>query len=417
MPFGLSRRPGLVIAALALAASLTSLGNGFALDDLHIIANNPRVHSLAAPWAYLGQTYWPPERGPALYRPLTILGFALQWAVGGGAPLVFHLTNLLLYLAAALAVFWLARQLLPPTAAFIAAALFAVHPVHVEAVGNVVGQSEIIVGIVIPLAVGWYIRARRAGPLGFRDGALLAALYAVGLAAKEHAVVLPGLLLFAELLLVEDSAPPRTRLERVFPTQLALIAVLVTFWTIRTMVTGGVVGRDIHPAFRYGGIGTRLLTALGVIPEWFRLLLVPLHLSADYNPQEIPVLSTLGVRPLFGLGLILGLLAALGWAWRRRPVVAFGILWMGLTLLPVSNFLIPTGILLAERTLFLPSVGAMLGLVGLVAARLPDWESWTVGHFRPAPALLALVLLLGVVRSATRQLVWRDNATLFARTA
>ena len=124
-------------------------------------------------------------------------------------------------------------------AAIVAALLFAVHPVHVEAVGNIVGQSELLVALLLSLAVVIYVRARQAGPLSARDGIVVAGLYLLGLMAKEHAVVLPGLLVIAEFLLIEDATPIRQRAERLLPALLAQVAVLVVFWTVRTMVTGG----------------------------------------------------------------------------------------------------------------------------------------------------------------------------------
>ena len=133
----------LTVALFALGAAASSLGNGFALDDLPLVQQNPRVRQLAPPWTYLAQTYWPPGRGPALYRPLTVAGFAVQWSLGRGAPLAFHLTNMMLYLLVALLVLAVARRLLPLPAAFGTALLFAVQPVHAEAVGSVVGQAEL----------------------------------------------------------------------------------------------------------------------------------------------------------------------------------------------------------------------------------------------------------------------------------
>jgi protein O-mannosyl-transferase len=418
MPFGKARRPVLLVSVVALLASVTSLGNRFALDDLPIILGNPRVHSLATPWAYLSQTYWPPERGHALYRPLTILGFAMEWAVGGGAPFVFHLASVFLYIAACVAVFWLADCLLPRPAALIAALLFAVHPVHVEAVGNIVGQAEPLVGMLLAVAVGLYVRARRRGPLTPRHGVALAALYGLGLMAKEHAAVLPGLLVLAELLVVDDRGTgARRRAEQLLPTLLAQAAVLVSFWTVRTTVTGGLIGRDWHPAFRSGGTSIRIWTALGVVPEWVRLLLFPSHLSADYNPQEIPVGTGLGPRQALGLAMLAVLTGFVAWAWRRRPVAAYGILWACVAIFPVSNLLLPTGIFLAERTLFLASIGGMLAVGAVVSPYLTEWESWMPGKRRMALALFGVILLAGGVRSALRQPIWRDNPTLFAQTA
>ena len=86
-----------LLVVLALAASASSLGNGFAYDDTWIISSNTRIHSLAEWWRFFGQSYWPPTYQQALYRPLTILAFAVEWAIGGGRPWPFHLANVLLY--------------------------------------------------------------------------------------------------------------------------------------------------------------------------------------------------------------------------------------------------------------------------------------------------------------------------------
>lgn len=417
MPLATRRWFPLVVLAAALAASLTSLGNGFALDDLPIVLQNSRVHSVATPWAWLVQTYWPPEHGAALYRPLVIAGFALQWTAGSGGPFVFHLVNVLLYAAASLAVLWLARQLLPDGPALLAALYFAVQPVHVEAVGNIVGQSELLVGLLISLGVGVYVRERGAGAVTVRAGVALTGLYLLALMAKEHALVFPALLVLAELLLVEHPDGVRARFERLIPLYLALGVVAVSFWTVRTMVTGGTIGRDWHPAFRTGGFGLRLWTSLGVLPEYLRLLLFPAHLSADYNPQEIPVATGVGLRPLLGVAVLLLLLGIVRWSWRRRPVIAFGLLWCALALFPVSNLLLPTGILLAERTLFLPSIGAALALGAAAMLVASRWAGWSASGRRLAVAGLGIVALAGVVRSALRQPVWKNNATLFEETA
>jgi tetratricopeptide (TPR) repeat protein len=183
------------------------------------------------------------------------------------------------------------------------------------------------------------------------------------------------------------------------------------------MVTGGLVGRDWHPAFRSGGAGVRVWTFLGVVPEYFRLLLFPAHLSADYNPQQIPVGVGPGPRQLLGIVLLLFLFAAIVWSWRRLPVFAFGILWGAVALVPVSNLLLPTGIFLAERTLFLPSVGVALALGAALAPWLVQMPTWSPRLRRLVLAGGSLVALAGIVRSAVRQSVWKDNATLFSRTA
>ena len=103
----------LAVVLLAVTASLSGLQNGFALDDVHIIVENNRVHALSEVWRMFGQTYWPPDEGASLYRPLTIIAFAVQWALGHGSPFPFHLTNIVLYALVAVALFRLALLMVP----------------------------------------------------------------------------------------------------------------------------------------------------------------------------------------------------------------------------------------------------------------------------------------------------------------
>ncbi|HZN98306.1 MAG TPA: hypothetical protein VFB61_11290, partial [Gemmatimonadales bacterium] len=157
------RRPEVIVVFLALAASLASLGNGFVYDDVPIILQNRVVHNLAASERIWHSAYWP---AGWLYRPLTIQLFALQWAAGNGSPLVFHVVSILLMAATALLFWRLARRCLPPLPALIGSALFAVHPVHVESVGNVVGQAELLAAACALLAVERYLAWREHGAPG-----------------------------------------------------------------------------------------------------------------------------------------------------------------------------------------------------------------------------------------------------------
>ena len=136
-PDGPSWRPFLAIGALALGASATGFHNGFTYDDRSIIVQNPKVHHLGHLARLWTETYWPPWMGGGLYRPFTMSAFTLEWVAGHGAPWVFHLVNIALYVAVCLAVYALAALVLPRTLAAVAGGLFAVHPVHVEAVGNI----------------------------------------------------------------------------------------------------------------------------------------------------------------------------------------------------------------------------------------------------------------------------------------
>jgi hypothetical protein len=404
----------LSIAALAVLASGVGIHNGFAYDDRWIVVQNANAHSLNRPWELFATTYWPNTRGASLYRPLTILIYAAQWVFGGGAPFLYHFVNISLYVVDSVLVLLLGLQCLPRSGAWVAAALFAVHPVHVEAVANVVGQAELWTGLVLLGAVLIYVRERQGG-VTLRPGAAVAivALYVAGMLIKENAIVLPALLVIAELFLVRDTRPLRERADQMLTLLLWMTMFALAFLWVRTRVTGEIGGDTEHPALRNLSMGQRSLLMLGLVPEFGRLFVWPDHLSADYSPQMVPGYMGwhAGLIPGALLLLCLGMLIAI--SWRRAPVVVFGMAWLVVAISPVANILIPSGILIAERTLLVPSVGVVLA-IGTIAPWVIAKVATQTRIVRIAAAgAFATLLTLGISRSAERTYTWKDSATVF----
>ena len=419
----------MLLVAIAIASSGHGLHNGFTYDDVYIIQKNGIVHTLHHWWWLFRFSYWPRLYGSDGYRPLTMLLFSIQWVVGGGASWVFHATNIVLYCVIAIAVFWLASALLPVWAAWLVAALFAVHPVHVEAVANVVGQEELTVALLLIVAAGIYIRRRlmqRQGRLPLRSSIAICLCYAIALFAKENAIVLPALLVAVELTIVDDDRTIRQRLVALRPLLLVLTLIAVLYIGARDVVKGGdIAGFQPFIVFQALDLSytNRVLTMIGVVPEWVRLFLWPAHLSTEYAPPYVDVAQGPSIVQLPGLLLLAGIIGLGIVLMRRRGIGAaasFGIMWLCITLLPVSNFIVPAGIIIAERTLFLPSVGVLLAIGALAV-----WIEKQIGAMRSkdsirmtrigAVAACIAILVAGCWRSITRTSVWHDNERLFTQ--
>lgn len=406
------------VICLSVAASISGITNRFAFDDFSIIVRNSRTHSLAHWWQLFAQSYWPQIFGGDLYRPVTMLGFALQWALGGGGPLVFHIVSIGLYALACAAFLAVLLELLPTGPAWLGAALFAVHPLHVEVVANVVGQSELLAALFMLLALLVFLRSRRKGTVAPRDICVITLLYVLGCLSKEHAIVLPALLLAAELTVFATPTPLRTRLVAVRLLGLTLAAAGLAFIWARFYVLGTkVAASDAANALLLDQpFGVRVMTMLRVMLEWVRLFLWPARLSADYSPRAIELVTGPSPEMLASAAILVGF-TGLAWSARQRvPVATFAFLWVVIALLIPSNLLIPTGFTLAERTLFLASGGVMLGIAAVVAYLTPR----NVPVSRPARLMalgvVGVLLVLGLIRSALRQSVWRDSDTLVVQT-
>ena len=413
-----ARSPAAVflLIGLVLLSTGRSLGNGFAFDDVPIIVENAQVHAVSPPWVYARQSYWPPQNLGDAYRPWTIWLFAIQWAIGGGSPMAFHVVNLALTVAITLLVCLIARRLLPPIGAIAAAALFAVHPVHVEATGNAVGQAELWMATFVLVGVLLYLRSRdgsgsEPGIPGTGTRLALAGLLILAAASKEQGIVLPVLLVALELVILRHRSPV-VPARALMPTWLLLGVTAVAFLVARFLVLGDLGGGPPAEGLEGLGIAQRSLVMLPVALDWLRLLVWPRDLLAQYSPPAYGAPPAWSVAAVAGLLLVTGVaIVAIGAA-RKAPVVTFAIAWIAITGALVSNIPVPTGIIIAERTLFLPSVGVVL-LAGAGIA----WATGRGGAARwAALGATAVLLALGSARSFSRQAVWRDSVTLMRQT-
>jgi tetratricopeptide (TPR) repeat protein len=283
-------------------------------------------------------------------------------------------------------------------------------------VANVVGQAELTVGTLLLLALWLYGRDRRRGDLRVGTIVAIVVAFAVAMFLKEHSIVLPALLIALELAgrrvgfaPVADPWVPRLRL-----TVLLLGLTVALYLLVRINVLGLLTADDPHWSLRALSAGERAAVMLALVPEFVRLLFWPARLYADYSPSHTPVLPTLSWAHLPGTVTLLAIVALGVVAWRRRatlPLLALA--WFVLTMALLSNLLFPIGVIIAERMLFLPSVGIAL-LAGWAAAEAAEWQG-----LRRALAVSVSVaaVLAGTVHSAIESQVWLDNPTLFSTLA
>lgn len=397
---------GVAVALLAVGVHLPALGNDFAWDDHSTVVANEALHGLDRIGEVVTSPYLPGRgtmRSP--YRPITSASYALSWAMGDGSPVAFHLFNLTAHaLATVLVLVLLGRLGAPPWAAGAGAAVFAVHPVHVEAVAGIVGRGDVLMTVgALVASLAWLAGGR---PRWLRAlGVVLGCALAVG--AKENGAAVPGLLLVLELLRRDASDPLRIRLRREGPLLLASVAVVGLYLLARWRVLGVVTTLDQAAYIVVLPEWLRVTTAVANLSEVARLLLFPADLSVTYGPAVILPAGPTDLRFLSGVVLLLGS-GFLAWISARSGErwTALAVLWIAVALFLVSNLVVVVPIWLAERTLYLPSVGVAIGVAGLALLL-----RGRVGR-RSGPALLVLVLVLGGWRSWERTGTWESSETV-----
>jgi Flp pilus assembly protein TadD len=382
---------GLLLAAVALAYG-NALGNEFVFDDELYILRNPQV---TAPTP---ENLFAPNKVSNVYRPLTFATFAANWLAGGGSPLAFHLVNLLLHAVVTCLLYFVLEKLLEPrpcarSAAFASALLFAVHPIHTEAVSSIVGRAELLAAAFLLVAWLLHLAGREWAALGCLVPALL---------SKESAVV------FLPLVLVGDYA---TGKQKPFLRYVRIAAVTLVYLALLRNVQGGTFGKAsvspadnplvALPAF------WRILNALGVAWKYVWLQLYPAELSCDYSFNAIPVYQDL--RHTVPWAIAAGAVISV-WVWamlRRKTELALPLGIYIAAFAATANILMPAGTIMGERLAYLPSAGMCLG-AGLLWTRLEQAQR------RLAFVVLAVLVAALGTRTVVRNLDWKDNLALFS---
>jgi Flp pilus assembly protein TadD len=416
----LLRRSWILVALVAILPFAQTLPNPPVLDDGWAVVENPLVQGglrnaariLTSPYNYGG-----PGTTGGLFRPVTTLTFAANYAVHGRAPFGYHLVNLLLHVAASLLLLALVQRLaeatLPdraPWVALVAGLLFAVHPAHVEAVAPMVGRKELL-STTLALAALLVAFSGRGAARSLGRLAASVGLGAVAILASEGAAVFP--LLYGIVALAVPGAAgivdepgfadgrSRRALLRVVAVSGVLLLSLVPYLLLRGMPRGVPV-----EAQWLAGVprSTVTYTTSRILAEYVRLLSFPGFLGTDFAyAARVQLVSRPGadlfLSMLAWLPLVVGALVLL----RRFPLPAAGVLWTFGALLPVLH-LFPIGVLMAERLTYLPSAGFCIAAGAMI------------GSIRRTPVVVAavftLVAVLGV-RSTVRAADWRSDLALW----
>jgi hypothetical protein len=414
----------LAAAAAGALVYLNSLGNGFALDDIPLVRDDPRIRSFRAlPGLFLEPYRYDEGAATGLYRPIANVCFGVNRLVLGPDPWGFHLVNVLAHgIVSALAVLAFRAAGAGPLGSLAAGLLFAVHPIHTEAVANVAGRAELLAA---GGALGSYlahVRARNShrGSRRFLFSMAAAGLYLASILSKETAVLAPAVFAWDDVhgrrrsgRTGKGSTVPWVRYAG-YPIAFGVGMLL------RIRALGGLRGAEStivldNPA-AFEATPWRIATAAWVLVRYAGILCWPARLCSDYSFDAVPVVrSSLDPRLWAGAGFLALLVGSLVLGRKLPRPIAFGSASFFLFFLPASNLLFPAGVLMAERLAYLPSVGACL-VGGEVFSRLAGEAASSGGgdRIRRRAVLIVGGLLLAILGARTwvRNPVWKDNATL-----
>src|SRR5450432_3413336 len=365
--------PALLSALLGIALFSVSIGGTYIYDDVDIIQNDPRIRDTSQ-WKY----FWTQSYNQGvdnLYRPLVSMTYAIEWRLHGDRPWIFHLINVLLHGAVCACVAEFARRLLNTRAAMVAGLLFAAHPIHVEAVANIVGRAELMCALGIFGAMILFLK-----PMTRWRALSITGCFLLALLSKEQGMLLPLLLLILWFTQRKNISLSPTNRNGILLLMMLLCWLLAGYivwresilkfwwntnfidWTLNPMVAskfnphGGSIGLD------------RFLMPLVLLGHYTTLLIAPIKLSIDYGAKVIGWHVQLSDPYLY-----IGIAALLTWialfilsVTKRLTACGFALLALAITYGLIGNIVSLIGTNFGERLMYVPSAFFLILITALI---------------------------------------------------
>jgi len=419
----ITRWGGIIVGLMAIAIYCQTCDFGYVLDDQIVLSENKFVQNGASGIDDILTTegfvgYFGEQRSLVVgdrYRPLSLITFALEQEIAPRKPWLSHFLNTLLYGLLGWLIFSFISYMIPVTkkkeywlVPIIAAGLFVLHPIHVEAVANIKGRDEILASIFYVLTLYYGVKSYQSGkkiPLIF-----VAVFAFLSSMAKEYGVTLLVMLPLTLWLFNKGKSK-----EILF--SFGAVGIGVAGYLVMRMLALGylippatVASADLmNNPFLEMNSGQQWATTIYTWLKYYGLLLFPHPLTHDYYPYHIPIKELKDGAVILSSIITIALLAIPLIVRKKNPWVSWGIVLFFLTLLPASNAIFPVGTFMNERFLFLPSLGIVSILAWYLGSRATLDPPW-----RRTLALIAvgLISVLFLIKTITRIPDWRSGQTL-----
>ncbi len=400
-----------IIVFLSVIIYANTLWNGFVYDDMGEIVNNQWVRQFNNLFSACHR-----------YRISETFTFWINYKLWDLSAAGYHFTSLLFHVLVSVGVYFLANLILKNRlSAFFTGVLFAVHPVHTEAVSVISHRQELLAMLFIIISLILYIKGRSFDETKRKRTWFLITLslisYFFAMAAKEVAIILPALIFLYDRFFLSNSLNRNWKLD-IRNSIKYYIPYIIIFGLFFLFSITGPRWRFSYAGFNVVSLGhslsggrsytSILLTQLKGFSEYLRLLFYPNRLLIDYY---FPIHATL-FQPstILGLILLIGLLFLMIILFKKNKIISFGMAWFFINLLPVAN-IIPKTFFVAARYLYIPSFGFCL-IVGFILGQLVIRKSLRIWGI----ILFGLIISFYSVRTIMRNFDFKSEYSLWSKT-
>ena len=395
----------IVLAALGFLLYFNSLGGGFVWDDSGLIAGQEEY---LEDLSNLPAVFFKPNFEVPYHRPLLWASFFFDYSLWGLKPIGFHITNVALHIINTGLVYWFIVNLgFSGVVAFFAAALFASHPVQTEAISWIAGRNDPLLVLFLLFSFNFLLVARKPKQFLFKITCYSSAVaaFACALLTKESAIIALPLLILTDVFYQKSAWRASLRKETI-ALYASFILVSCCFFILRSYAIGGLPSRL---SFNFENLFKALTTPLAVYTYYFKVLLFPLNLTVG---PAIYSMSTAS-KALILLTVFSWIALVLVLVRNALKETLFGMLWIGVYLLPVSG-LVWMGVPILEHRLYGASIGFCLMLAALCCNAFSMLQAKAKGVIGYG-ILVALIILYGYL-TIDRNRMWKDDVTIWTDT-
>jgi tetratricopeptide (TPR) repeat protein len=408
-------RDAILYGSLLLAGILpylNTLAFTFVYDDNYQVVNNPYLRSLHYWKQILITQVWSfkyANLATNYYRPLMSVQYLFLYQVYGPLAYVFHLGNVLLHATTVILLFAVIRRLSgSERVAFLAAMLFAFHPIHSEPVSWVAAVPDLQLGVFLLCAIWFYMDLGELARRKWWTPLAVSVSFALALLSKEPAIALPVIATVYEHFIRPENWATTWRQK--FGRYAILWIVVGLYFVARVLLIGGLVPRLQRPSLSWT---SSLLTSVSLFGNYMNKLIWPVRLNIYY--PFVPTTSPVNAAFLAGAAWLLGLALVGVILWKRQRILLLAILLMTGTVAPVLNARWMPANVFAERYLYVPSMGfcwlVAAGLLALWDADVVSRRLWARAAISATMLAIASLMVVGIV---TRNRDWYDDLSLFS---
>ncbi len=412
----------LIIIFVTYLVFYNSLSNEFVFDDESVVVGNASIQTLSSIPQYFTADEGFHKVIGRYYRPIVSASYAIDYSIWGLNPYGFHLTNVIIHIIACLLLFKILSTLFwrykyRNLFSLLSVLIFAVHPIHTEAVSWVSGRTDSLVTLFFFASFLFYIEFTKEMEHSNKDNSLhridkknyfyllLSILfYSLGLLTKEMIVTMPVIILLYDFVYKKKDF---SYFKKNLINYILFFGITIIYFALRYSLLSDIPERENYLYFKGKDYSVIIGTMIKTVPVYFRLLFAPFPLLYHYNGVIPDAKSVIDSDVIFSILFIAFLIFLSIYFYKKDSIISFCILFFFVSLLPVMN-IVPTMNLMAERFLYFTSFAVILLIchLSLVGSSKRDFSILTVG----------LCIIIGLLSYLTynRNIDWKSNENLYS---